>query len=189
MWSGAGSEPAWHGRPMIERIATWDRHDRTVALWLHTTARWGPLVRALQAVSRLSDGWLWLVVGLALPLIAPVRGVACVERMVGVGAVNLVLYLVLKRLVARPRPCASCPGIRASTNCLDEFSFPSGHVLHAVAFSILLDANFPGLAYVMWPFVALVAASRVILGLHFVSDVVVGAAIGAFTAALSFGIH
>jgi undecaprenyl-diphosphatase len=173
---------------MNDRIAAWDRRDRTVAVWMHTTATWAPLVRTLRVVSQMSDGWLWLAVALALPWLSAARGLACVERMVVVGVIDLAVYVVVKRIVARPRPCTCCPDIRAGAHSLDEFSFPSGHVLHAVAFGLVLDAYFPGLAYVMWPFVALVAASRVVLGLHFVSDVVVGAAIGATTAMLSLRI-
>jgi undecaprenyl-diphosphatase len=174
---------------MIERIATVDRHDRAVALWMHTTATWSPLVRALRGVSYLSDGWLWLAVAVALPWISPRAGLPCVVRMAGVGAVNLLLYLVIKRWVARPRPYFSCPGIRACAPSLDEFSFPSGHVLHAVAFSVLIGTYFPGMVYILWPFVLLVAASRVVLGLDFVSDVVVGALLGAVVAKLSFGVY
>jgi undecaprenyl-diphosphatase len=62
---------------------------------------------------------------------------------------------------------------------LDRYSFPSGHTLHAVCFTTLATSHVPGLAPVLLPFAALVAASRVVLGLHYPSDVLVGAALGA----------
>ena len=65
---------------------------------------------------------------------------------------------------------------------LDEFSFPSGHTLHAVAFSIVAIHHFAVLAWLLWPFAALVALSRVILGLHYPSDVVAAIGLGAVIA-------
>jgi undecaprenyl-diphosphatase len=68
---------------------------------------------------------------------------------------------------------------------LDLYSFPSGHTLHAVSFTILAVASFPGLAWLCVPFATLVAMSRVVLGLHYPSDVAAGALLGAALAALS----
>ena len=69
---------------------------------------------------------------------------------------------------------------------LDQFSFPSGHTLHAVAFSIVACAHYPALAIILLPFTLLVAASRMVLGLHYPSDVLAGALLGGLIARLSF---
>ena len=53
------------------------------------------------------------------------------------GAVALLLYKRLKRWTKRPRPFAADGRIRAWVAPLDEFSFPSGHTLHAVSFTIV----------------------------------------------------
>ena len=68
---------------------------------------------------------------------------------------------------------------------LDEFSFPSGHTLHAVAFTIVAIAHYPVLAWLLVPFAASVAASRVVLGLHYPSDVLAATAIGTGLASVS----
>jgi undecaprenyl-diphosphatase len=70
---------------------------------------------------------------------------------------------------------------------LDRFSFPSGHTLHAAAFTTVALAYYPMLAWLLVPFAVLVAMSRVILGLHYPSDVFARAAIGLSLAAISFG--
>ena len=70
----------------------------------------------------------------------------------------------------------------ACARSLDEYSFPSGHAMHAVAYSVLLGVYYPEFTPLLWGFTALVALSRVVLGLHYPSDVVIGAAIGLLTA-------
>jgi undecaprenyl-diphosphatase len=61
---------------------------------------------------------------------------------------------------------------------LDHYSFPSGHTLHAVSFTVVALHYYPQLAWVLVPFTLLVAGSRVFLGLHYPSDVAAAAAIG-----------
>lgn len=173
-------------RPAPERVLAWAERERVLALWMYGASARGSVLHSLRMVSRMSDGWAWLAIGLALPWLDPHRGTACVVRMVAVGAVNLLLYLIVKRFVARPRPYHGCAGIRPCAPALDEFSFPSGHTMHAVAFSLILCTYHPRLGFVLWPFTLLVAASRVVLGLHYPSDVLVGAAVGALTAGVSF---
>jgi undecaprenyl-diphosphatase len=69
---------------------------------------------------------------------------------------------------------------------LDKFSFPSGHTLHAVVFGLVAINYYPALSFIIMPFVSMVALSRVVLGLHYPSDVLAGALIGSLIAALSF---
>jgi undecaprenyl-diphosphatase len=61
---------------------------------------------------------------------------------------------------------------------LDYYSFPSGHTLHAVCFSVVAVSYYPALWWLLLPFTLLVVASRLILGLHYLSDVIAGALIG-----------
>ena len=61
---------------------------------------------------------------------------------------------------------------------LDEFSFPSGHTLHAISFTMVALAYYPALVVLLVPFTVLVALSRVVLGLHYPSDVLAACLIG-----------
>ena len=88
----------------------------------------------------------------------------------------------------RPRPCAADGRIRAWIAPLDEFSFPSGHTLHAVSFTVVALAHYPVLAWLLLPFTASVAISRVVLGLHYPSDVLAATTIGVALASLSLWI-
>jgi undecaprenyl-diphosphatase len=160
----------------------WVDRDRRWAAWCHRSANWPLVVMALVLVSRLGNGPLWYLLIALLPLVGGRTGSACALQMLGVGLLNLAIYRYLKSRTCRRRPYESCPGIRACTTVLDDFSFPSGHTLHAVAFAIVLGYHYPWAAWIAGPFALLVAASRMVLGLHYPSDVAVGATIGVISA-------
>jgi undecaprenyl-diphosphatase len=142
-------------------------------------------VSLLRLVSRLGDGVFWY--GLMLALIAwhGWETVPVVLHMTVAGLAGTLVYKWLKGATERPRPYQACPSICCLTAPIDRFSFPSGHTLHAVVFSLVATAYYPALAWLVWPFTALVALSRLVLGLHYVSDVLVGALLGGSIAALT----
>ncbi len=150
--------------------------------------RWGTrsFVHGFFAtISRLGDGIFWYALMIALALAGGDRGIAASAQLAATGLASLALYRVLKHRIRRPRPCADHAGVIALVAPLDQFSFPSGHTLHAVAFTVIACAWFPTLAIVLVPFTALVALSRVVLGLHYPSDVLCAIAIGLALAGLS----
>ena len=176
---------AWAGR---ERVLAWIERERLLALWMHGASTRAWVLRSLAAVSRVGDGWIWYVIVVCLPWAGGAVGPSVSVRMIGVGIVNIVVYKIVKRWIARPRPFRACGDFRECARSLDEYSFPSGHTLHSVACSLILTAYYPVLGFFVWPFTLLVAVSRVILGLHYPSDVIVGALIGGATAAISFNL-
>ena len=123
---------------------------------------------------------------LALLLWEREAAVVPVLHMAAAGLACTLLYKWLKAKTLRPRPFEFYREIILSVPPLDRYSFPSGHTLHAVAFSLVALAYYPALALVLLPFTLLVAASRLVLGLHYPSDVLAGAAIGAAVAGASF---
>lgn len=163
-------------------------HDLRWAQALHrgASSRW--LLAACRLASRLGDGMLWYGLMLVLPLVAGDKGWACARHMLLAGLASLVLYKVLKHASGRPRPFRVCPGIRCQGRVLDEFSFPSGHTFHAVGFSLVLAYHFPVGAAALVPFTVLVALSRVVLGLHYPSDVLAGAVLGTVVGLVSIWI-
>lgn len=144
-------------------------------------------VRALfRLVSRLGDGVFWYALMAALLASGGPVAWLPVTQMAAAGLVGVAAYKVLKRRTLRPRPYQVRTDIRLCCEPLDQFSFPSGHTLHAVCFSAIAVAYFPALATLLVPFVMLVALSRVVLGLHYPSDVAAGALLGAAIAGASF---
>jgi undecaprenyl-diphosphatase len=140
--------------------------------------------RVFQIASRLGDGVAWYVLILALPLAYGAAALRPAIVMAATGALGLVVYSALKRLFVRERPFITHDSIDRAAAPLDRYSFPSGHTLHAVSFSWQACAHFPELVWVLVPLAALIAGSRVVLGLHYPSDVLAGAAIGGALAEL-----
>lgn len=161
---------SWHKR-LVAGESRWCL--RVNSLCARTRSR-----RFFAAVSRLGDGPLWYTLMAALLVLDGRDGLLASAHLGTTGLVALGLYTTLKRWTRRPRPFASDTRILAWVAPLDEFSFPSGHTLHAVAFSLVAMAHYPLLAWLLVPFTASVAVSRVVLGLHYPSDVLAATAIG-----------
>lgn len=150
--------------------------------------RWGAqriLTRLFRLISRLGDGVFWYALIGLLAALGGSPGMHAALHMVGLGIVAGAIYRVLKRCTRRPRPFRTHADITAYIAPLDEFSFPSGHTLHAVTFTLVAIAYFPALAPLLLPFTVLVALSRIVLGLHYPSDVLAAALIGGVLTALS----
>jgi len=137
-----------------------------------------------RIASRLGDGPIWYALGLLLPLLYGMAGAKTAGIMLLTGIAGVLVYKGLKKVFIRERPFITHSGISLAGAPLDRYSFPSGHTLHAVSFTWQATASFPELGWVLVPIAALIAGSRVVLGLHYPSDVAVGAGIGASLAML-----
>lgn len=144
------------------------------------------LTAILRAVSRIGDGVFWYALMAVLPLLYGRAGAGASMHMAVAGLVCLLVYRWLKRRTARPRPGGVVADVRTATHVLDEYSFPSGHTLHAVAFTLIAVHHFPPLQLLLVPLCVLIALSRPALGLHYPSDVLAGALLGAGVAGTSF---
>lgn len=155
-----------------------DQREFALCQSINRAVRFRSVKSYFRLVSRLGDGWFWYALILALPLMAPGQGQALAVLMAFTGLTCTVSYKVLKHWLIRERPFISFPVINCATPPLDQYSFPSGHTLHAACFQAMLFATLPALAWAILPFTLSVAASRVVLGLHYPSDVAAGALIG-----------
>jgi undecaprenyl-diphosphatase len=169
----------------LRRLRRWDE---AACLRMNQALRYALLLRLLQGISWLGNGVLWYALMAALLMRYGSEALLPVLQMIFVGAVGTAAYAMLKRGTARPRPYRTLRDVAAGARTLDAFSFPSGHTLHAVAFTAVASFYYPGLTGFLMAFTLLTAVSRVMLGLHYPSDVIAGAAIGGLIAAASFRI-
>ena len=171
-------------------MTTWQRleagsAERRLCLAMN---RWGArhaLRRFFGVISRLGDGVFWYALMAVLAAIGGTRGIVCALHMALTGIVAATMYKGLKRWTRRPRPFRTHDAIIPYVAPLDEFSFPSGHTLHAVSFTLIALAYFPVLAPLLVPFTVLVMLSRIVLGLHYPSDVLAATVIAAVLGAAS----
>jgi undecaprenyl-diphosphatase len=142
------------------------------------------VAEVLRYLTHLGGATATLVPGIVLLLVGgDARAVGMAVVMANVSS-NAAVQL-LKRMVARPRPCDANGHPLALVPLPDPFSFPSGHASAATAVALTLTLAYGWAGAVSLPIAALVAASRVTLRVHHLGDVVAGAALGAGGALLA----
>ena len=169
----------------LQAIQRWDVR---ACARLNRAIRVRALLYLCRGVSWLGDGIFWYSLMLALLLAQGDAAALPVLHMAGTGLACTLLYRMLKQGTLRPRPFEVHAQIAAGAVPLDKFSFPSGHTLHAVGFSLVAAAYYPVLAPLLAALSLAVAASRIVLGLHYPSDVLAGAVLGAAVAFASLSL-
>jgi undecaprenyl-diphosphatase len=162
--------------------------DTSLCLRFNRTSQYRLVRWWFRLVSRLGDGVFWYAVMLGIVLAQRADGLLPCLHMLAAGLAGTAVYKAIKAKASRPRPFEMVSGVSLCTAPLDRFSFPSGHTLHAVAFSAVALGYYPALAWLLVPFTVLVGVSRLVLGLHYPSDVLAGAAIGGLIAKISFAL-
>ncbi|ATO18695.1 phosphatidylglycerophosphatase [Acinetobacter sp. LoGeW2-3] len=137
-----------------------------------------------KIISRLGNGIFWYVMIIVAWLLQGLLYSLQMLYLIVGSTMGTVIYKVLKTKTVRPRPYQVHQLIRLGDDPLDYYSFPSGHTLHAVMATTMLGYAVPALLILMLPFTLLVAISRMVLGLHYPSDVAVGAILGALVATM-----
>jgi len=156
-------------RPLLEA-------DAHLSARLRVAERPGPLRTLAAVLAHSGDSWFW---GLGLALVwwrSAGEWKAWALRVLGSIAALAASVLLIKLVVRRRRPEGEWGAIYRST---DPHSFPSGHAARAILLAMLAAAWGPGwLAAVLLPWAPLVALARVAMGLHYLSDILAGAALG-----------
>ncbi|MDQ6758443.1 MAG: phosphatase PAP2 family protein [Acidobacteriota bacterium] len=132
-----------------------------------------------MAATRAGDGWLWCLVGLLVLFVGDQDRVAAVGAAGLAGACSVLLFMGMKQLIGRERPCTITPHCWATLLPPDHFSFPSGHTMTAFAVSVAFSLFYPALAVGLLFCAFSIAVSRILLGMHFLSDVVAAMLLGA----------
>jgi undecaprenyl-diphosphatase len=138
--------------------------------------RWFRILMILM--TRLGDGWLWYTLGIILVLYGGEHRFLAIGAAASAVAVGILLFRALKSTSRRRRPCEIEPHCWSSILPPDKYSFPSGHSITAFAVALSVGLFYPDLQGCLLAVAFLIASSRIILGMHFLSDVLAGSAIG-----------
>jgi undecaprenyl-diphosphatase len=157
---------------VMRRLNNW-RAPRWVRVWAVVATRGG-------------DGWLWYSMFLVVLFFGGEQKWVTIESCTAAAGLGVVLFMLLKRITGRKRPCEIEKHCWANLLPPDQFSFPSGHSITAFAIVIPLGLFYPSLMIGMLFCAVSIALSRVLLGLHFMSDVLVGSLIGGILGYLSW---
>lgn len=152
--------------------------DLSGCLYFNRYCRQTTVHRFFSIVSRLGDGVFWYSLAAVLPLLYGWQGLFATLEFALIGLCCLAIYKTLKGRFYRARPFVRSKKVFKGCAPLDVCSFPSGHTMHACAFTSIVLWHFPEFAWLLIPFSLLIAASRMILGLHYPSDVLIGATLG-----------
>lgn len=167
---------------MTWRVAlTFQRFDAaeiSFCRYLNRSSRSAAVRQLFRAVSWLGDGWIWYALIASMPVLYGSSGLRAAAHAVATGVVALTLYKFIKSRAVRERPYITYSAIQCASAPLDRYSFPSGHTLHATCFTVLMTGYFPDWMTALVVLTLLIALSRVILGLHYPTDVAAGALLG-----------
>jgi undecaprenyl-diphosphatase len=136
------------------------------------------LKRLACHLSHSADGYLYVLLPFIYWLGYPVQGRTFFRIALCAFVIERIIYFLLKKNFKRRRPPAAISGFTSLVTPSDEFSFPSGHTSAAFLFSTLCVLWFGAVALPLFIWSAMVALSRVLLGVHFVTDTIAGAVIG-----------
>jgi undecaprenyl-diphosphatase len=161
------------------------KYDVSLFTWLINARMHATLTKSARHISKTGDGPLYGFIGSLLywseglsPFLQAVLLAFAIERPV---------YFVLKNGLRRNRPQAALQNFRSIITPSDQFSFPSGHTSAAFMMATLLGFYCTSLTIPLYCWAALVGFSRVVLGVHFPTDTLVGAILGIGTALFSLG--
>jgi len=143
---------------------------------------------AMIVATRGGDGWLWYAFGLILLVCGGGQRFAALGAGASSAAAAIILFRALKHTSCRKRPCEIEPHCWASILPPDKYSFPSGHSITAFAVAISVGCFYPYLLECLLLAALLIAVSRIVLGMHFLSDVLAGIALGIGLGLASFHI-
>lgn len=166
---------------LIERV------DHRVITRLHGRLR-PSVVAGFKAASRTGDGHVQVACILWAWWLASESSIRFFDAAIMAFCIERSLYSIAKRRFRRRRPSAALPSFVALVTPSDEFSFPSGHTMAAFLLATLLYLTFDMPAVGVFTWAMLVGCSRVVLGVHFPSDIVVGAVLGVAIAFVGVGL-
>jgi undecaprenyl-diphosphatase len=158
--------------------------DHLIRAWVveHRAHAIDGVMVALSVAGR--GGRVWIGIGLVLWAAGRLTWQRLVELLVALALVTVTVDYVLKPLINRQRPFMLTPSVSVLDTRPKDASFPSGHAGNAFAGATVLARALPAWPWqaAWWTLAALIAFSRVYVGVHYPADVAAGALTGTLCA-------
>lgn len=137
-----------------------------------------PVARISKAISHTGDGHLYAVMGLLAWLFEPRTGQYFLLAGLLAFLLELPIYWLAKNSFKRRRPAQISHLLTSFITPSDQYSLPSGHTAAAFVMAVLLQHFYPELGLLPFIWAGLIGFSRILLGVHFLTDIVLGAVLG-----------
>lgn len=157
--------------------------DGQILLFIQEHIRCAFLTPVMKFASFIGDaGAVWILAALVL-LIVPKTHRRGLDAALCLAVAAIVNNLVIKNLVARPRPFLTFAELELLIDPLMSYSFPSGHACASFAAAFAIARGFRG-SHGGWAYLpaAVIALSRIYVGIHYPTDILAGAAVGTLCA-------
>ena len=160
---------------MISNIIAFDKY---TYLWLVKFQHQKGVIKFFRITSFSGDGYFYPVMALSILFLDQAEGLPIFLSVLIAFFIEIPLFITLKKLFKRDRPFEqlSCAYKLVQPN--DKFSLPSGHSAAAFLIATLLAFYYPIVTPVVFTWASLVGLSRVMLGVHYPSDILSGALLG-----------
>lgn len=163
------------------------KYDTALFYWLYNLTD-NRDCRAIIWLSKTGDGYLYFAIGMALWAFEPAFGQLFLFTALMAYGLEIPIYVLLKKLIKRPRPCDLFTNFSAHVTPSDKFSLPSGHTAAAWLMASIVAHFYPSFATIAYVWASLIGLSRVLLGVHYPTDVLAGALLGVSIATFSLSI-
>jgi undecaprenyl-diphosphatase len=172
----------------MKLLATIHQYDVSMFTWFMARKRLALFTQISRWISRSADGYLYVLFGLYLYVSDAPSDRLFLACGLAAFAVERLLYFAIKNGFKRNRPQDALAGFQSFIIPSDKFSFPSGHTSGAFLMTTLVAYFHPLAAVPLYIWAPLVGLSRIFLGVHFPTDILVGMTMGASIALLSLGL-
>lgn len=161
------------------------RCDVSVFTWLAHRKGHALFARIGRLLSRTGDGHFYALLGLYLLLSSAPANRLFLACLLFAFGLERPIYFVLKNSLRRHRPQEVLKNFRGLIRPSDRFSFPSGHTSAAFCMATVVAYFHPALAIPAYAWASSLGAARLVLGVHFPTDIVAGMTMGTTVASLS----